>query len=546
MNKKYLYGLLATVIPWGAFFIYIWHKVFVYNKTGIRLWAYMAWDWPAHFAYAMWFAKQPAHLWFSHHPLFYQGSFSYPFVADAIAGLLVRMHAPFYATFYGLSIITTLVLLCVLYSFYYYILRSWPWATLATSIFLTSGGFGFVYFCKDIAAHGLLQTLSSPFPFYTFLEHTNISWLNIVISELLPQRAFLLGIPCTLLIVIRLARWVRKNFSGISTAERISLGIISGLLPAVHLHSYMALLCTAFILFLQTFTYWRAWLLYIIPAALTSCIPIFLLYHSPLNHSSFKTFFTLHFGVHVGPFHTPLTFLGYWLLNWGLFGITVCIAMFWKQTRNSTWFIAGSILFIIGNTIQLQPYAWDNRKILVWSYLLLTLPVVTVLQKLWNKNRTAKIVTVVSLILIMLTGIIDIFRMLAIQPDKDTTLVYSQEQLDLAAAIQKLTPPDAFIVSSDDQKSPIPALTGSQVPIGFSGLVAPFDFPYRKTLQDMRSIQHGGPNTCELLKKYTVAYVVLGPQHSPLFWGDTYFFTTHFQQVFVSPQYQVYNTIPGC
>ncbi|MDP3724755.1 MAG: hypothetical protein Q8R11_03960, partial [bacterium] len=78
---------------WGIYFALLWPKMLFWNKEEIwagwiGVWA----DWSVHFTYASVFAYRPIGEWFIGHPLFVgRQQFSYPFVADAISGLLIRL-----------------------------------------------------------------------------------------------------------------------------------------------------------------------------------------------------------------------------------------------------------------------------------------------------------------------------------------------------------------------------------------------------------------------------------------------------------------------
>ena len=184
---------------------------------------------------------------------FAAGSFDYPFLADAISGLLMRAGLDRVWAFLLPSVVATLVLLVLLFVFYERLLRSPRLAVLACTLFFTNGGMGFLKFATELARNPSLQMLLLPPREYTYLPKDGIQWINIVSSELLPQRALLLGIPLGLAVLITLRRYVESGFADVSRAKLCALGALSAVLVITHMHSFLALvlLCAILLLFDQ-------------------------------------------------------------------------------------------------------------------------------------------------------------------------------------------------------------------------------------------------------------------------------------------------------
>ena len=123
--RSYLWGLGAVLMTWGVYFLYLWPKMLFWSAKGIMAgWIGLWGDWAAHLSYASVFAYRPITNWFTAHPLYWDHKFTYPFAADAISGLLMRLGVDVVPAFVVPSIITTLFLLIALYAFYYFILKS--------------------------------------------------------------------------------------------------------------------------------------------------------------------------------------------------------------------------------------------------------------------------------------------------------------------------------------------------------------------------------------------------------------------------------------
>src|SRR6185503_4572934 len=122
----------------------------------------------------------------------------------------------------------------------------------------------------------------------------------------------------------------------------------------------------------------------------------------------------------VGDFAAP--FLGFWLLNFGVFvplllALTaICIwraykseARFSFKTNPSLAFLApAAFLFLFACTVKSAPWEWDNIKIIIWAYLIV-LPILwTELIARWHEP--ARSITCVAL---FISGSMALFNGLA-------------------------------------------------------------------------------------------------------------------------------------
>ena len=145
----------------------------------------------------------------------------------------------------------------------------------------------------------------------------------------------------------------------------------------------------------------------------------------------------------------------------------------------------------------------------------------------------------VLLLATTLSGTLDVLRLATIQPTRDSHLLITTEEIQLANRIRELTRPDVIIVVPDKRAHVIPALTGSTVLMGYSGLVAPFAFNYRPIAKDINYILNGDPNATFLIAKYHVSFVVLGPSNKQVFRGNQSFYDNTFPLIYNSEKYRV-------
>jgi len=367
-----------------------WPKMLYFKNgnlmtQGLYVWA----DWSAHSAYAAHFAWRPISLWFDNHPLFFGAQFTYPFIMDAISGLLIKIGIDQASAFVYPSMIISIYLLYILYIFYHSILKSGPASFLALSLFLGGGGLIFLwYFFPE-----LMQS-AAVFP---AKAGQIIGWKNIIISELVPQRAILLGLPVMLTIIYFLLKIKNSD----SVIKLILLGACSALLLFIHVHSFIALAIFGTVLLGSRSEQWKPIIIYGISTVVCALPIYFWMFHNGIA----ADFFRLQIGWLANDKAMDANVVLFWLANWGIF---LPLAMFttWKmRLYGHPVVIAGFVIFLVANIVVFQPWDWDNEKILTWSYLFLSVPVAAFFQQLWLSSRRLLAVCVsITLIPIMLAG----------------------------------------------------------------------------------------------------------------------------------------------
>ena len=273
MFRRHLqtYDGILFFAAWSGFLFYIWPRMFFAAPDGIYAGERAIWaDWAGHLAGAAVFAIRPVSMWFENHPLFYGQAYNYPFASSMISGLLMRAGLDRVAAMVVPSLITSLMLLGVLYFFYKSILQSKRQAYVAITLFFMSGGFGFLYYLQDIFQTVSLKALLFPIREYTFMEDKGIFFRNVFPSELLPQRSFLLGLPTGLLFLLILMRWLSDPPEKAPALIFFALGIPAGLLMIIHAHTYMAIVILCLCLALYNLKSLKRMLAFALGAGLVS------------------------------------------------------------------------------------------------------------------------------------------------------------------------------------------------------------------------------------------------------------------------------------
>ncbi|HEX6188732.1 MAG TPA: hypothetical protein VFZ40_11670 [Pyrinomonadaceae bacterium] len=224
-------------------------------------------------------------------PTFAGVRFTYPFVTDFISAMFVRAGASLRHAMFLENYIIAVALVGVLHRFGQRLVHNRTAAIITPLLVLLNGGFGWALLWDDVKKieGGVFQVLKHIPHSYTILPEIEKAWRwgNSITSLLVTQRGFLLGIPLAVIVftlwwtVLRggkseppaLAGGSKKRlnppahaggsdsfFLLPSTRRMLAAGIITGLLPLIHAHSFISIMLVAG--FLVPWIYRRAWIAY--------------------------------------------------------------------------------------------------------------------------------------------------------------------------------------------------------------------------------------------------------------------------------------------
>jgi hypothetical protein len=249
-------------------------------------------------------------------PTFAGVRFTYPFLTDFISAMFVRAGASLRNSLFIENYVIAVALVGVIHRFGQKLVRNRTAAIITPLLILLNGGFGWMMLWDDVGKvdGGVYQVLKRLAHSYTILPEIEKGWRwgNSITSLLLTQRGFLLGIPLAVIVVqlwweslngteVKSKKAKGKNedrrgaasapiIEGPNDANRSKLftfsflllpssrrmlaaGIIAGLLPLIHAHTFITLLLVA--TFLVPWMYWRAWATYAL--AIVAALFVFLL-----------------------------------------------------------------------------------------------------------------------------------------------------------------------------------------------------------------------------------------------------------------------------
>jgi hypothetical protein len=327
-------------------------------------------------------------------------------------------------------------------------------------------------------------------------------------------------------------------------------GFIAGAMPIYHVHAYGTVVALS--IFWALFTRRIQWLGFFIPALLIGA-PILGWMWPPANLSmcgdggSLRGY-CLELGwlsyldwQRDGVIWFARDFVWFWIKNTSGF-IPLLVAAHvlrsWFQTGFVTWFAPMWLWFLVPNVIVLQPWDWDNTKFFIFWALLGSILVGGVLSRMFQRGLDSAIVATALLLTLVLAGALDLAR----ASDYSVSAVQFTDArgLEVAAWVRGHTSPYAIFVVAPEHNSPIPTLAGRRELIGYPGWLWTYGLPdYIQKGDDDKRILTGDPSAADLVRKYGVDYVMIGPQEIPLGASRAYW-DEHGALVYDNGEYAVY------
>jgi hypothetical protein len=466
-------------------------------------------------------------------PFFKGEPFAYPPAADWLGAILVKLGISLPLAFmmvgWGLSIFT----IYLLYQFIYEVFgQKQLTASLGILLFLGSGGLGWWY--GLLAWWNKTPLLGNPVR-WTEMTAYGIRFINTIDAEMLPQRAFLLGLPVGLYILTVGWRWWTRRH--IPARQLITAGLLTGLLPLIHPHTLMVISGVwGWLIMVAVWQKQRKPIeyLWLLGPMLAVGLPLTYLTTKGLG----QNFFWIKWGWLAGDFKMP--WLWFWWLNWGTW-LPLAIVGYLKSPQKIKGFLvpfAG--LFLLANVLVTQPYDWDNSKIFTWVHLVFSGAAGWWLTKLMTSKKRW-VVGLGSLVLLtsIASGVRDSLRLVNFSHNRFP--MFSQEELTLANWVNANMDKKAVFLTSDTHRHWVTTLTGRQILMGYRGWLWSYGIDYREREIEVLAMLQGAGNTQDLLEKYGVDYVVIGPAEKDQFYrADELYYLTTFPVVFETPTTKIF------
>ena len=372
------------------------------------------------------------------------------------------------------------------------------WWTI--SAFFFSGG------CMALAAHGDSLSVSSA-----------IDWKNLFLSVFVTQRGFLVALPLGCL-VLHAWRCHVSNPSQLSPSVQCVLGLIFGLLPLFHAHTFVAV--SLFILTASLIEAGLGGLKTLVVSRFLACAVVPATYFVLRSTDGMQKARVIEPGAFLQQnaefsslWHQLWCNFGLWLLVPGLIVFLIFRSAGVVEKRKAIWRLFSILsVFCLFLSVKFAPWSWDNIKLLIWPYLLLAQLAYEVLYPVPTLHQLA---LCGALSLPGLASLVDSLR-----PPRQLALeVYQRTFLnDAEGALQNL-PADSVFIAAPDFNHPLTYFGRFRV-LGYEGHLFSHAVSYVPTAQKQRAILTGDPHWRTLTRELQATHIYWGP-HERRLYGDT-------------------------
>ena len=517
--------------------------------------------------------------------------FTYPFLTDFVSAIFVRCGADLRQSMFLENFVVALAFVGLMHRWALEMLRDKLAAIITPILVLLNGGFGWILLWDRLTKNnkdGLAGILQGLPPSFTVIPETTWRWGNAISTLLIPQRGFLLGLP---LAVIVFTQWwlsdekrgemgnrgkgeeekgvygsrvkgkgkgkKQKNervridepapavpqhftlfpFSPVPPSMRrmIAAGVVAGLLPLVHAHSFVVVMAVGgCVALLQR--RWRDWITFAFVASVIALPQMWWSTHNSAVDAG--KFFEWQFGWD----HGQENAFWFWLKNTGLFVPLTLAALLWRHDGKAlvsrkllVFYLPFTLCFIIPNVLKLAPWIWDNIKVLFYWWLASAPLVALLLARLWRQGIVKRAIAVCLLACVTLAGGLDVA---AIVLRSNEYGIFTAPGIQFAELIKREAAPQAVVIHAPVHNHPV-FLTGRRSLMGYPGHVWTHGLEFGPRESEIRRVYAGAPDANAILRKYGVDYAVVSPLEKNIMNVNDQFFSS-FQIVGEVGEYRLY------
>jgi len=403
-------------------------------------------------------------------------------------------------------------------------------ASLALLLFVLSGSLGWLVMLPEIV--GSADPLGGRLWAFDLVKEQGYDWQNMFYGFLMPQRAFLYGMPIALLSLTCVLVAHRRA----STNAFLIAGAVLGLLPLAHLGSMLAMaVVTPFLVLLfpsrRWFYFFAAWVLVALPQ----------LFLQQGGGAGALAFIRIQPGWVMEDVAWPI----FWLKQLGLFIPLVLLALALPRLvpRNShRLLVAFMSIFVVANIVVFQPWDWDNHNVLVYWFLASCILVASLLVWAWRRYGVlARGLIAIGVVSMLMSGVLeDVNQLLG----RDSYSLFNADDIRVAIRVRDETPKDAVFVTGTQNNHPVPVLSGRRVVMGYWGWLFAEGLPWQEREADLRAIYAFTGDAERLLAKYGVDFVVVGPSELERMDANVEAFRNAYPAVITTATYEVFAIDP--
>jgi len=476
-------------------------------------------------------------------PTFAGVRFAYPFMVDFLAAMLVRSGADVISAMWMQNMALALSLAGLLHYWTLRLTRDQLAGLIAPLLVFFSGGLGWIWFLADLydSSGGLISLLSNLPRSYTIMDSGILRWGNSLTTLFVPQRSILFGMPLAICIFVQwwqsIASQPKTPGTDWSANRRmIVAGLLAGLLPLIHAHTFLVVIGAAACLMLIFRKLWRQWGLFFAAALLVALPQLWWL--GGAGGVKVRSYL----GWHIGWQHENFNPVLFWLANTGIFIPLLLLALLWRRggalPKSVLMFCAPfALCFVIPNLTKLAPWIWDNIKVLFWWYTASVPLVAWLLARGLRQRFFWRWLSAGALAALVLAGALDILGVVTGTAEYQE---FDSGGIAVAQAISREAAARAVVLHAPVYNSPV-FLTGRRSLLGYPGWMWSRGLDYSARQADILRIYAGAADAQTLLRRYQVQYVLVGPAELSSLQVNQFFWSGYSKAAEIG-EYRLYKT----
>jgi hypothetical protein len=172
------------------------------------------------------------------------------------------------------------------------------------------------------------------------------------------------------------------------------------------------------------------------------------------------------------------------------------------------------ILLPLCMAVSFQPNPFDNIKLLLFFHWGSALLIADFCRRSVQAGRGRAVIAAAAVLICTASGILSWVREANIPCEMATAA-----DRELAAHVLEITGEDSMILTAQKFNHPVPFLTGRTIVLGFHNWLSNSGIPYDKRAADVIEIYSGTKRAPELIAKYGITDIVVGPYERQEFSG---------------------------
>ena len=392
---------------------------------------------------------------------------SYPFLCDSVSSSLYLLGTPLRWAYMIPMFFAFAQVFCGVWFLGREFCRRKYAPVLAFLLFFLNGGLGMIYFLNgEYSLHDLFTAFyKTP----TNLTEKGMRWVNVIADMLLPQRATLFGWAALFAVLYLLYRAIFRGDARLY----LPAGILGGLLPMVHTHSYFALGLMAACWLIYSAVRDRlsrewllGWLRFGLPAVLLALPQLFLWTFPSVGGNEHFVRVVIDW---VNNGKEP--WLRFWVKNVGLVFVLTPVAFFGVSREQRAAFSGAIFIFILCELLVFQPNEYDNNKLLYVAYAFGCYVCADALAGWLGKIRSPAAQGVLLALTLFISSNAAVFtlgREAASGFPQYGYELFSRDEVAAAEYIIDNTEVDAVFLTRDNHDNTVATLTGRNIVCGSS------------------------------------------------------------------------------